>query len=98
MVKSIGTRSSQLVPCSEFGVLVNVSRGCAAWEIYLPHKQKFVTSTHVIVDSDMSKRLASIEKYDLVMENPGRSPIPQELTPLVFDLCSAVLGSSEITC
>ena len=71
MVKSIGTRSSQLVPCSYFGILMNVSRGCAAWEVYLPHKQKFVTSTHVIVDSDMSKRLASVEKFDLVMENPG---------------------------
>ena len=65
MVKSIGTRSSQLVPCSDFGILVNDSRGCAAWEIYLPHKQKFVTSTHVIVDSDMSKRLASVEKFDV---------------------------------
>ena len=67
MVKNIGTRASQLESCSEYGILMNMSNDCAAWEIYIPDKQKFVTSTHIVVDSDMSKRLASLEKYDLIL-------------------------------
>ena len=71
MVKSIGAKSSQLVPCSEYGILVNISSDCKSWEVYLPDKQKFVTTTHISVETDMSKRLALVEKFDLVLEQPG---------------------------
>ena len=71
MVKNTGARSSQLVPCSKFGIFVIISSDCNAWEIYLPDEQRFVTSCHIVVETDMSKRLALIEKFDLVMEKPG---------------------------
>ena len=71
MVKSIGAKSSQLVPCSQYGILVNISSDCKSWEVYLPDKQKFVTTTHISVETDMSKRLALVEKFDLVLEQPG---------------------------
>ena len=71
MVKNIGTKSSQFKPCSDFGILMNISNGSPSWEIYIPDKQKFVTSTHIVVDDDMSKRLASLNKCDLLMKHHG---------------------------
>ena len=68
-VKNVGTRSSQLVACSDYGIFANVSKDCMAWEVYIPTLQKFVTSTHIVLDTDMSKRLVSIEKCDLLLKN-----------------------------
>ena len=95
MVKNFGTRSSQLVPCSEYGIIMNVSNDCDAWEIYLPDKQKFVTSTHIVVDSDFSKRLASVERFDLVMSSPG--PMSHSAQAYASGLRSLFTNSATIT-
>ena len=68
-VKNVGTRLSQLVACSDYGIFANVSKDCMAWEVYIPTLQKFVTSTHIVPDTDVSKRLVSIEKCDLLLKN-----------------------------